>query len=138
MTDRGQAAARSFPGSVAKIIDRVNVVVNRGKLDGVKAGQRFIVYRLSDDSIVDPDTGDDLGRLEIVLGSGKATHVQESICTVTSDRTEPGEKTIVRRRNLAQYASLFGGGYDETETFTPSSTLVPFKEVVVGDKARPV
>ncbi len=40
------------------------VMVNRGADDGVKVGDRFLVYG-SGPNIADPDTGANLGRVEV-------------------------------------------------------------------------
>ena len=48
-----------FPARVVEIIDEFRVVINRGEKDGVKRGQRFMIYGLGPD-LTDPDTGDDL------------------------------------------------------------------------------
>ena len=52
-------------GKVAKILDEVKVVINRGSKDGVKPGMRFVAYAEADE-VTDPDTGESLGKWELV------------------------------------------------------------------------
>jgi len=68
-------------GKVAKILDEVKVVINRGSKDGVKPGMRFVAYAEVDE-VTDPDTGESLGKWELVKGRLLAAHVQDrmSVC----------------------------------------------------------
>ncbi|MEX2120225.1 MAG: hypothetical protein WD847_11580 [Pirellulales bacterium] len=43
----------------------------------------FLIYDLSD-PILDPETKEELGQLEIVKGRVKVGHVQEKMCTATT------------------------------------------------------
>ena len=90
---------KAFPATVAKIIDPCKVVMNRGVLHGVKEGQRFLVYKLSEEVIVDPASGESLGYLEIVKGRGRVSHVQEKMSIVESDRREPVWCRLMRSRS---------------------------------------
>jgi hypothetical protein len=72
---------------VAKIIDPTTVILAAGAESGVKDGMEFVIYDLTE-TIRDPDTGDDLGQLEIVKGTVRAVHVQEKITLArTKSRT---------------------------------------------------
>ena len=118
-------ATVSFPATVVRVIDDRMVVINRGTKDGIREGQQFLVYHLDTDSIKDPETGCDLGRLEIVRGTGVATHVQENMTTVSSNRKGPTEQRVVRR-------------YGEEEKITIPGGTEPFENARRGDKAKPV
>ena len=67
-------------GTIAKIVDRSMVIVNRGSKDGVKLGMKFVVFAEADD-ITDPETGKPLGKWELVKGYIQAAHVQEAMAT---------------------------------------------------------
>lgn len=123
-------ASKPFPAKVAKVIDPFKVVINRGADDGVKVGQRFLVYGFGDD-IVDPDTRETLGRLEIVRGTGVATHVQSKLAILNSEKKEAGSKRIVRSPTVITWQP-------NEETFVGSPVSVPFEEPVIGDLAKPV
>ena len=64
--------------------DNCDVSLNVGSINGVQEGDKFLVYSLSDHEIVDPDTGESLGYLEFVKGTGEVVHVQDKMCTITS------------------------------------------------------
>lgn len=77
---------------VARVLDATQVVLAAGEIDGVKEGMVFIIYDLSD-SILDPETGEDLGRIELVKGTVIAQHVQDKM-TIASTRSRKVERTI--------------------------------------------
>lgn len=65
-------------GKVARILSDEEVVLNVGSEDGVKAGMEFVIFSGSD-HIIDPETGEDLGAIEIVKGRVGVYHVQDKI-----------------------------------------------------------
>jgi hypothetical protein len=74
----------------------LEIVINRGLRQGVKPGDRFLVFGIGP-HITDPDTGEDLGQLELVRGRGEVVHVQEhlaTICTLERRRTRPAKRII--------------------------------------------
>jgi DNA gyrase/topoisomerase IV subunit B len=127
----------TFPATIVKVIDDCKVVINRGALHKVTEGQQFLLYKLSEEEIKDPISGKSLGYLEIVKGTGKIIHVQERISTIESDKREPSERRIVRKRSSSPFFSAFTGE-EEEETIVPSGRLVPFDDPVIGDKAKPI
>ena len=74
----------SISGKVAKVIDEYTIVINRGSNDGVKEGMRFVVVAEGDE-VNDPETGDSLGKWEVVKGRVVALHVQERLTVCTSE-----------------------------------------------------
>mgnify|MGYP001555577940 CR=1 FL=1 len=56
-----------FFGKVVSTIDGYTIVMNKGSDNGVKAGDKFLIVSFGD-TIVDPDTQEELERLEIVKG----------------------------------------------------------------------
>lgn len=88
---------------VVRILNKMELVVNVGRADGVTDGTRFLVFEPGDE-VLDPDTQESLGRLEIVRGIGEAKHVQERMTTIRST-----EKKAVRRvRRRPVYDSPLG------------------------------
>lgn len=78
-----QSNARSFPATVAEVLGNGSrIVINRGTIDGVELSQEFLLYAISPHEIIDPETGESLGRLEIVKGTGYVIHVQEKMSIV--------------------------------------------------------
>jgi len=110
---------------VVSAIDPSRVAINRGTAHGVRLGQRFLIYALGGE-MTDPDTNESLGRIEIVRGTGKVTHVQEKLATLTSDR-------VRQRRVHTRMSFIHLGDSDET-----ISEEVPFDEAERGDLARPI
>ena len=74
---------------IAYILDNDTLVLNAGSDAGLETGQRFLVYGLSTDDIIDPETSKSLGKLEIVRGTGVITSVQERMSIITSDTRRP-------------------------------------------------
>jgi hypothetical protein len=124
-----------FPAAVVHVIDPFKLAINRGSHHSIRMGQRFLVYKLSDQDIMDPTTGESLGRLEIVKGTGKVTHIQEKMSTIESDRKTPAQKTVIRKRNPLSSAWF---GEQEEERVSPTQDPLPFEDPVVGDQAKPV
>jgi hypothetical protein len=74
-------------GKVAKISTDTDIVVNKGREDGVERDMEFIVYDVGD-VIEDPDTGEALGNVEHVKARVEPKHIQEKITVMTSAETE--------------------------------------------------
>jgi len=124
---------------VAKIVDEYTVVINKGSDAGVKAGQRFLIFAFGED-IIDPDTGESLGKLEIVKGTGRVTHCQSAMATVSSDMTTSARRTIRRKANpafrgiLSAMEPLYS---QEVEESLPEQK-VSFDDPKIGDVAKPI
>ena len=80
-------------GKVVDVVGRTfassnetRVVINRGRDHGVAIGQEFLIYVLGNE-VLDPDTGESLGLLEIVHGRGRVQHVQPKMATLVSSET---------------------------------------------------
>lgn len=132
-----------YAATVVKIIDNYKLVCNIGADQGVKLGQEFKVIGVGDE-IVDPESSESLGRLEIVRGVGKVTHVQPKMSTIESSRWESSpqkreiEKTSHSYSGTSIYSSFALGITPKEvtkETIVPGeSSLLPFDEAVVGDR----
>jgi hypothetical protein len=85
---------REFPALVAEVLDGFRVIINRGSIDNVKIGDRFLLYDLTKE-IMDPETHESLGRLEVSKGQGVAIQVQEKMAVIISDSSD--EDTLSRR-----------------------------------------
>ncbi len=111
------------------VVDEFRVVINRGYRDGLKLGARVAIYAVSKENLVDPETREDLGKLEIVRGVGAVSHVQEKIATVRSSMRRPSPRTIVRR----PWSLALG----QEEEIKEEPIEVPFEDPEVGDFVRP-
>lgn len=129
-----QSAKRS-PAIVSAILDSgEKVVINKGERDGVKLGQRFLVYS-DGQEIFDPISKESLGVLEIVKGTGRVSHLQEKMATIESDLKGQSER-VIRKKGNSAISNAFGFG--EEEIITPSTEKLPFENPLVGDKVKPL
>ncbi|MER9666697.1 hypothetical protein [Mesorhizobium sp. M0185] len=127
-------------GTVVTVMDSGKaVVINRGLRDGVGQGDAFLIFGIGP-NITDPETGEDLGQLELVRGRGKVAHVQERMATIVSTEVKVGEITkrvVEPSRMSGGLGSLFRPDSETIEERKPPA-IVPFRGVKEGDKAKPV
>ncbi len=114
---------------VSLVVDENTLVVNIGRDDGIRDGQRFLFYELGQE-LKDPETGDSLGQLELVIGTGKATHIQDKMTTVRSDMTTTPSRTVRRNRG-GRFTAIDIFGKEEVEEFLPGDPI-PFENAKVG------
>lgn len=118
-----------YTGKVVHIVDEYKLVINKGESDGIEVGDIFNIFSL-EDYIYDPDTGESLGRLEIVKGTARAIHVQNRITTIESIDYEssPDKQEIIKRMGTWTL------GNQETVKVTPGEKVKkPFYNVSPGD-----
>jgi hypothetical protein len=119
----------TFPATVAKVIDDYKLVMNRGEQNGIREGQRMMVYRIDDEEILDPHTGESLGFLELVRGTGRVIFVQDKISIIETDRKKTYRKRIENPPlGLSSYKS----------EVVESDELKPFDNAQVGDLVKPI
>ena len=80
MTDR-------ISGQVAQILTVNELVLNKGENDGVRVGMRFAVLNRQGTHIKDPETGEDLGSLDIEKTVVKIVRVQDRVSVGRTFRT---------------------------------------------------
>lgn len=106
--------------------------MNAGSDSKIDIGQKYLLYELSDEEIIDPDTNKSLGYLEIVKGTGIVTHVQKTMCTLESDTYRSSSKRITRN-------SPFWNGLNNTVEETESEKeKIPFEDPQIGDLLKRV
>jgi hypothetical protein len=108
--DPSPSRAYPFPATVAGILSVFRIVINRGAEHGVKFGQKFVVYELSAQEIIDPETRESLGHLEITKGTGTVIHVQDKMAILRAASDSAAGRVINAQ----------------------------FKSPKIGDKARPI
>lgn len=117
-------------GKVVKVIDSSRVALNIGSRDGIKLGYRFILYELTEE-IVDPETHEELGRLELVKGTGVIVNVQEKVSLLESDVMGKSSR-VIRKPYL-------GLGITSTqEEIIDPKRAEPFEYPALGDLVKPV
>lgn len=108
---------------VAAVIDSYHVVINAGRSDGVTVGTTYVIYAIGDE-ITDPDTGQSLGRVEMIKGRGTVTNVQEKIATL-----ESSDYIEVRRQGPS-------GIFAAQQPIETTRQLKPFSYPEAGDFVR--
>jgi hypothetical protein len=125
------SAVRVGTAVVVEVPNDDLVVINRGTRDGIKVGLKYLIFGLGPE-LKDPETGEDLGRLELVRGVGVVTHVQPRMATLTSARRSANVRRKVTKKNPV----LGYLGTTEEETFEDPGELLPFNKAEKGDIAR--
>lgn len=69
----------SVEGKVAKILTNNEIVINRGRGDGVRPGMLFEVFAPDGEEVWDPDTGETLGTVEDVKARAEVTEVKDRL-----------------------------------------------------------
>ncbi|HUU26809.1 MAG TPA: hypothetical protein VM123_03275 [archaeon] len=118
---------------VIEVLDKYNLVIDRGSLDRVKRGQIFQIYGLSEEESKDSETHGKIELVKNVKGTGEVIKVQEKTAIVRSTRIN--SPLIVERRSplvfLGVGPELKTGKEEEDE-------IIPFDNPLVGDKAEPI
>jgi hypothetical protein len=124
---------------VLKILDPYRLVINAGSEAGVIEKDRFLVYELGEE-LIDPETSEVLGRLEIVKGTGRPIHIQEKLTTIESTRTrQQPEKRRTVTKSGDPFMSVVAPTRSVEEIVEPSEPkLQAFGEVKVGDRAKKI
>jgi hypothetical protein len=122
----------TFPATVAKVIDDYKLVINKGSEHGIREGQRMLVYNIDDEDIKDPKTGESLGYLELVRGTGKIILVQEKISILESDAVN---KPYLYPNSLTLSATIIKDLIDQKLI---EQKRKPFDNPQVGDQVKPI
>lgn len=118
MSEISENKRSKYPAKVAHVgHSNKEVIINRGEEDGIRMGQRFLVYQNTKDEIKDPDTGESLGFWEWTKGTGKVVNVQKKMSTIRSDMEVVTEPTYTRY---------------------PVQTIRSFEHPEVGDLVKPI
>lgn len=130
-------------GCVARILSEHELVLNVGRQHGVKEGMEFVIFSESD-PILDPQTGDNLGPLEIVKGRVKVFHMQEKISRARTETYEVEVPTIPTIPIDEIFGYSLRSSRRETrrrELKVQKRDIEPIEEeytVKVGDKVRSI
>jgi hypothetical protein len=66
-------------GKVAKILGNNEIVINRGRGQGVRQGMLFEIFAPEGEEVWDPDTGETLGTVEDVKAKAEVTEVKDRL-----------------------------------------------------------
>ncbi|HEY3788661.1 MAG TPA: hypothetical protein VGL71_07390 [Urbifossiella sp.] len=116
--------------TIARILSPTQVVLAAGAEEGIKPGMEFVIYDLSD-RIVDPESKEDLGQIELVKGRVIADHVQEKM-TIASTRSR---QITVNPFDISVFINRIETRHDELKV----EGVAPIQNdhlVRVGDRVR--
>ena len=99
----------------------------------------MLVYCISDEDIKDPNTGESLGFLELVRGTGKIIFVQDKISILESDKTID-LSSISGLQNTTHNITIKTNSIDHLYIgqISEHSNLIPFDNPQVGDLVKPI
>ena len=131
--------SRKFPAKILKVRDEKTIVIDRGLEDGVKNGDIFLVYALGEE-IMDPDTKENYGKLEIVKGRAIVEHIQARIATLKSCKTITPDKKVVYKKPIQNNTlwAIMSGLTETKEEIIGEARIVPFDGVKEGDLVKPI
>lgn len=103
---------------IAKIISTKQIVVNAGSNDGLKVGDKLeIIDKFGDEPIVDPDTGESLGTLDLIKGNVIVSKVYPHMAIADSPKVSP---LLQAMRPSLLSSPLYGSSYQEDLNVDPS------------------
>jgi hypothetical protein len=131
--------AKPLEIKIAMVVNDYTLVINRGRENGITVGQRLLVYTIGDD-VIDPDTKESLGKLEVVKGTGRITHLQDKIATLSSDMKSPPGRSIRKVGSDSSHAwsalTMLGQATEIEEQLPPEP--IPFKSPSPGDLVKKI
>ena len=139
-------------GKVAKILGN-EIVINRGRREGVRQGMLFEVFASEGEEVWDPDTGETLGTVEDVKAQAEVTEVKERLAVARLQNTRApfgamnlGEMQENLQRIFGQmfgdnvHIQGFGRGPDSDPDLESmlGGPLEDLSKVQVGDAVREI
>ena len=114
-------------GSVARILNSRELVLNRGSEHGVVVGMQFAVLNSQGGGITDPETGEPLGSVEVPKVIVKIVQVYEKMSVASTFRQY---RTSGGALGSPALGDLLGGLYarPETRTETLKTTDTTYRE----------
>lgn len=120
---------------IAKIISTTELVINAGSNQNINVGDKFqIIDKVGSEPVMDPDTGESLGTLDIIKGTVEVTAVYPNMSIVQSEQTTKNPFTQIAinpyqvREDLNVDTSQITGG-------APQNNNVPIR---IGDIVIPM
>src|ERR687889_277083 len=148
------ATGMAVEGKVAKILGNHEIVINRGRGQGVRQGMLFEIFAPEGEEVWDPDTGETLGTVEDVKAKAEVTEVKDRLAVArlqNSQETPFGAVDIGEMQENLQrmFGQMFGddvqvrgfgtsqGGDPDLESML-GGPLQDLSKVQVGDAAREI
>ena len=141
-------------GKVAKVLGNNEIVINRGRGEGVRRGMLFEIFAPEGEEVWDPDTGETLGTVEDVKAKAEVTEVKDRLAVArlqNSQETPFGAVDIGEMQENLQrmFGQMLGddvqvrgfgtsqGGDPDLESML-GGPLQDLSKVQVGDAAREI
>jgi len=147
----------ALEGKIAKILGNNEVVINRGRAQGVRQGMLFEIFAPEGEEVWDPDTGETLGTVEDVKARAEVTEVKDRLAVARLLNAGPQAGALDlgdMQENLQRmFGQMFGEGNVHIQGFgtNPSGSaddedlesmfggpLQDLSKVQVGDAAREI
>ena len=141
-------------GKVAKILGNNEIVINRGRGQGVRQGMLFEIFTPEGEEVWDPDTGETLGTVEDVKAKAEVTEVKDRLAVARLQNTQDMPFGAVNigemQENLQRmFGQMFGEdvqvrGFGTTSGDDPDlesmvgGPLQDLSQVRVGDAVREI
>ena len=123
-------------GKVAKILGDNEIVINRGRNEGVRPGMVFEVFAPEGEEVWDPDTGETLGTVEDVKAHAEVTEVKDrlAVARLQNTRAPFGAMNLGEMQENLQriFGQMFGEDVRIQGFGTPSSGDDPDLESMFG------
>lgn len=125
---------------IAKIISTTELVINAGSKQNINVGDKFqIIDKVGSEPVMDPDTGENLGTLDIIKGMVEVTTVYPNMSIVQSERTINPllQAPMEVAQSLSPYQVRKDLNVDKTQITggAPENENAPIK---IGDVAIPM
>lgn len=127
-------------GHVIRILDDQRLLINLGAEQGIFIGDRLCIYDLGEE-IVDPQTQENLGNMEIVKGVVEAVHVQEKMTLIMPLLLDRPQQSTVLSAALAQINPSGMGDPDRHRLYVRQDQIggrQPTTPITVGTPVRTV
>lgn len=127
---------KPIEAQVIRIPDEFSIILNRGRTHGVKEGMSFVIY-IEGENVIDPLTGKNLGKLQIVKARVTVTEAQENFSMAKDIGREPS--------SVASEAikAMLGGPVIARKLPVNESEIRPLLDkkdyrIRIGDKAKQI
>ncbi|WP_395299308.1 hypothetical protein V1572_14605 [Enterobacter quasiroggenkampii] len=129
-----------YIGVIALVYDdHTQFVLNKGWAHGVQEHHRFIIFELGNE-VIDPETGENLGTLEIIKGRVRPLHIQEKITTLISEEITKSPVTaeyIYRNNSGNRWAFGLNNNLPASKIVSEEARKIkPLRNVKIGDKVK--
>jgi Flagellar assembly protein T, C-terminal domain len=140
-------------GKVAKVLGNNEIVINRGRSEGVRQGMLFEIFALEGEEVWDPDTGETLGTVEDIKAHAEVSEVKErlAVARLQNARDTFGAMNLGEMQENLQriIGQMFGEdvriqGFGSTPAADPDlesmfgGPLQDLSKVQVGDAVREI